>query len=123
MFPKTSSPLINGWQPSEVTPADPDGSVGSSSSTSTSRPSIVRFAHRLGFDGYTELQEYVRSRLSQQLARPSVRIRHDDSTTTAARLALEDAMTSVFEAIEDADIAKLATPVVHADTVWVLGQL
>ena len=87
----------------------------------TSRPSIVRFAHRLGFDGYTELQEYVRSRLSQQLSRPSIRIRHDDSTTTAARFALEDAMASVFEAIEDADIATLARPIVHADTVWVVS--
>jgi DNA-binding MurR/RpiR family transcriptional regulator len=87
----------------------------------TSRPSIVRFAHRLGFDGYTELQEYVRSQLSQRLSRPSIRIRHDDSTTTAARLALEDAMASVFEATDAARIVKLASPIVHADTVWIVS--
>jgi DNA-binding MurR/RpiR family transcriptional regulator len=44
----------------------------------TSRPSIVRFANKLGFQGYTPLQEHVRSDLSQQLSRPSERIRRDD---------------------------------------------
>ena len=41
----------------------------------TSRPTIVRFANKLGFDGYTQLQRHVRSDLSHRLARPSERIR------------------------------------------------
>ncbi|MGB5629939.1 MAG: hypothetical protein WBM57_11265, partial [Woeseiaceae bacterium] len=36
----------------------------------TSRPSIVRFATKLGFDGYTDLQQHVRSDLSRRLSRP-----------------------------------------------------
>jgi DNA-binding MurR/RpiR family transcriptional regulator len=87
----------------------------------TSRPSIVRFAHRLGFDGYTDLQRYVRSGLTQRLARPSVRIRHDDSTLAAARLGLEDAIASVFEATTGDEIARLARPIVEAETVWVVS--
>jgi len=87
----------------------------------TSRPSIVRFANRLGFDGYSELQGYVRSALTQRLARPSVRIRHDDSTLTAARLGLEDAIRSVFEATGGDEIVKLAGPIVEAETVWIVS--
>lgn len=87
----------------------------------TSRPSIVRFAHRLGFDGYTDLQRYVRSNLTQRLARPSVRIRHDDSTLAAARLGFEDGIASVFEAATGDDMAKLARPIVQAETVWVVS--
>src|SRR5210317_1204725 len=51
----------------------------------TSRPTIVRFANKLGFDGYTQLQQHVRSDLSHQLARPSERIRHDDTAPLSAR--------------------------------------
>jgi DNA-binding MurR/RpiR family transcriptional regulator len=87
----------------------------------TSRPSIVRFAHRLGFDGYSDLQRYVRSGLTQRLARPSVRIRHDDSTLKAARLGLEDGLNSVFDAIGSAEITRLALPIVEAETVWIMS--
>ena len=51
----------------------------------TSRPSIVRFANKLGFQGYTLLQQHVRSDLSQQLSRPSERIRQDDKTGPPVR--------------------------------------
>ena len=87
----------------------------------TSRPSIVRFAHRLGFDGYTDLQRYVRSNLTQRLARPSVRIRHEDPTLAAARLGFEDAIASVFEATTGDEMAKLAHPIVKAETVWIVS--
>ena len=36
----------------------------------TSRPSIVRFATKLGFEGYTDLQSWVRERVSDRLATP-----------------------------------------------------
>jgi DNA-binding MurR/RpiR family transcriptional regulator len=87
----------------------------------TSRPSIVRFAHRLGFDGYSDLQRYVRSGLTQRLARPSVRIRHDDSTLDAARLGFEDALDSVFDALGGGEIMHLVLPIVEADTVWIVS--
>ncbi|NNF06569.1 MAG: MurR/RpiR family transcriptional regulator, partial [Candidatus Eisenbacteria bacterium] len=43
----------------------------------TSRPSIVRFAQKLGFDGYSELQEHVQRRIAQRPTRPSDRIREE----------------------------------------------
>jgi DNA-binding MurR/RpiR family transcriptional regulator len=87
----------------------------------TSRPSIVRFAHRLGFDGYTDLQRYVRGGLTQRLARPSVRIRHDESTLSSARAGLEDAIASVFEVVAGDEMATLAGPIVKAETVWIVS--
>jgi DNA-binding MurR/RpiR family transcriptional regulator len=87
----------------------------------TSRPSIVRFAHRLGFDGYTALQQYARGGLTRRLARPSVRIRHEDSTLSAARLGFADAIESVFEGIGAKEMARLARPIVEAETVLVIS--
>jgi len=87
----------------------------------TSRPSIVRFATKLGFEGYTELQEHVRSDLSHRLSRPSERIRSDGDKAVPARLAINDAISSVFDALEGDRLAKLVRPVVRAEKVWILS--
>lgn len=86
----------------------------------TSRPSIVRFATKLGFGGYTELQREVRSGLSQALSRPTERIRVHGSSLPGARAALEDALSSVFEALGEGRVAPLARPLVEARSVWIL---
>ena len=41
----------------------------------TSHPSIVRFATKLGFEGYTDLQGWVRQGVADQLGTPGQRIR------------------------------------------------
>ena len=87
----------------------------------TSRPSVVRFARKLGFEGYTQLQRNVRRDLSHRLARPSERIRHDDESVRPARAALDSALASVFEALQGERRAALAAPFVRADNVWVLS--
>lgn len=87
----------------------------------TSRPSIVRFAHKLGFSGYTQLRESLRSGLSQQLFRPSDRIRQDDTTGSPARSALTEALSGVFDAIDGDQLSKLAAPIIRADTVWIIS--
>jgi DNA-binding MurR/RpiR family transcriptional regulator len=87
----------------------------------TSRPTIVRFANKLGFDGYTQLQRHVRSDLSHRLARPSERIRHDKKVALPARAAVNNALASVFKATEGARLAGLAKPVVRAVNVWILS--
>jgi len=87
----------------------------------TSRPSIVRFAHKLGFDGYSQLQEHVRRRLSQRISRPSERIRRDDPTMVPARAALEGALASVFEATRGDRLEALAGPIIAARTVWIIS--
>jgi DNA-binding MurR/RpiR family transcriptional regulator len=86
----------------------------------TSRPSIVRFATKLGFDGYADLQQHVRQGLSQQLSRPSERIRHDDPALVP-RVAMEDAISSVFEATAGERLAALGEPIVRAEQVWILS--
>lgn len=87
----------------------------------TSRPSIVRFATKLGFAGYTELQQHVRRDLSHRLSRPSERIRSDDGRAQPAKTAISDAIASVFEALDGDRIAELTRPIVQANKVWILS--
>ena len=88
---------------------------------STSRPSIVRFANKLGFKGYTKLQRHVRTELSRRLARPSERIRYKDESALPARVAIDGAIASVFHALEGRRMAELAEPIVQAENVWILS--
>lgn len=87
----------------------------------TSRPSIVRFATKLGFDGYTELQQHVRSDLSHNLYRPSERIRSAGDAVIPARVAIDDAIASVFDVLESGRLKDMVKPVVRAKSVWVLS--
>lgn len=87
----------------------------------TSRPTVVRFANKLGFDGFTQLQRHVRSDLSHRLARPSERIRHEEAKALPAKTAINNAIASVFEAIDGERLARLARPIVHAEKVWILS--
>jgi DNA-binding MurR/RpiR family transcriptional regulator len=87
----------------------------------TSRPSIVRFANKLGFTGYTLLQQHVRSDMSHQLSRPSERIRRDDKSAPPVRHVINGAISSVLDALEGGQIANLAEPIVRAEKVWVLS--
>jgi DNA-binding MurR/RpiR family transcriptional regulator len=87
----------------------------------TSRPSIVRFATKLGFEGYTQLQQHVRSGLSHRLSRPSERIRSDGERAVPAKVAISDAITSVFDALEGDRLVELVEPVVRAEKVWILS--
>ena len=87
----------------------------------TSRPSVVRFARKLGFDGYTQLQRNARRDLSRRLARPSERIRHEDETGRPTRERLDSAIASVFDALQGERLAALASPFVNAERVWVLS--
>ena len=87
----------------------------------TSRPSIVRFATKLGFDGYTELQQHVRSNMSQHLSRPSERIRSGGDAVRPARASFEDVIASVVDVLESDRLAETVAPVVRAEKVWVLS--
>ncbi|MDH5456572.1 MAG: MurR/RpiR family transcriptional regulator [Gammaproteobacteria bacterium] len=87
----------------------------------TSRPSIVRFATKLGFDGYSQLQQHIRSDLSHHLSRPSERIRSDGNKAVPARMAINDAIASVFDVIEGEQLAALVAPIVQAERVWILS--
>lgn len=85
-----------------------------------SRPSVVRFANRLGFEGYTELQEHARRLVSHQLARPTERIRREEPTS-ATHDALDSALAAVFEAAQGEKLALLGDPLVDAPQVWIIS--
>ncbi len=87
----------------------------------TSRPSIVRFANKLGFEGYSHLQQHARSEVSRQLTRPSDRIRRDGNTELSARTLLDDALDAVFSAVKDHRLRELVQPIIRARHVWVLS--
>lgn len=86
-----------------------------------SRASIVRFATKLGFGGYTDLQDHARAGMAREISRPSERIRHSDTFATPARVALESAISSVFEATEGDRLAALARPIINGRKVWILS--
>ena len=83
-----------------------------------SRPSIVRFANKLGFDGYTELQTHVQRSLSQRLSRPADRIRQEEEPVRAA---LGGAIRSVFTLMAEGRLQTLAAPLARAENVWILS--
>ncbi|MGI9643281.1 MAG: MurR/RpiR family transcriptional regulator [Acidimicrobiia bacterium] len=87
----------------------------------TSRPSIVRFAHKLGFRGYTDLQEQVRLGLSQRIARPSERIRQAGTASDADRIALESSLSAVLDELSAERLTALAAPIESAENVWILS--
>ncbi len=86
----------------------------------TSRPSIMRFATKLGFEGYADLQRHVRQNMSRELSRPSQRIRHLDDPGVSPQAALTRAIACVFEALQGERLTALAAPIASAQNVWIL---
>lgn len=87
----------------------------------TSRPSIVRFATKLGFDGYTDLQKWIQSELSAQLSSPSHRIRMSEHAVGPVRAGIEDAIHQTFQTLDDKQLHALAAPIASARKVWILS--
>ncbi len=87
----------------------------------TSRPSIVRFATKLGFEGYTDLQSWIRSELSNQLTSPHQRIRQQAGSMAPVRAGIEDAVRVTFETLDDQKLGMLAQPIAESRNVWILS--
>lgn len=86
----------------------------------TSRPSIVRFATKLGFSGYPELQNHVREVLAVRLFRPSERIRAAGETAST-RSEMDRSISSVFEAIGGARLSEFAGKLAGAEAAWIIS--
>lgn len=86
----------------------------------TSRPSIVRFATKLGFEGFSDLQNFVRDDLSKQLSTPTHRVRHGQGQGASVRASVEQAVRDIFESLTDERLDALATPIAHAREVWIV---
>jgi len=85
----------------------------------TSRASIVRFATKLGYEGFTELQQSVRAEVSDKRTRPSQRVRSDEHLEPI-QSKIESAVHSVFEVLTHRRLVAMASPLVTANNVWVL---
>ncbi|MFG0328470.1 MAG: MurR/RpiR family transcriptional regulator [Phycisphaerales bacterium] len=88
---------------------------------STSRPSIVRFATKLGFDGYSDLQGWVQEGVARRLATPGQRIRQPHGEHARLRPHIDDAIHRTFQSLDDANLARLAEPLIAAERVWILS--
>ena len=87
----------------------------------TSRPSIVRFAGKLGFDGYPALQAVARQGLSQQLGRPSQRVRDGRATRTTDLETLTAAISALGGLVSAGELSALAPRIAAARAVWIVS--
>ncbi len=89
-------------------------------SVGTSRASIVRFATKLGFSGYSELQQSAREEVAAQLTSPSQRVRSDDSIEPV-QYKIEHAVQATFASLDRARIVDMASQIAVAENVWILS--
>ena len=96
-----------------------------------SGPTVVRFATKLGFDGYGGLQDHARRSLEAQLRRPTDRLRRDtpqddamsDHSWDQRRAAAVGSVEAVFQSVTPEKIRALATPIATADGgVWIVSS-
>lgn len=87
----------------------------------TSRPSIVRFATKLGFEGYTDLQSWIRDGLSRRLSSPSQRIRLRQDPSTQVRQSIAAAIQATLDVLDERRVEALAAPISTAEHVWILS--
>ena len=87
----------------------------------TSRPSIVRFANKLGFDGYASLQTVARRRVEDDLSRPRDRIRRDPSEGPSALDELVGGFESAAATVARGEIRAIAERAAAAESVWIVS--
>ena len=87
----------------------------------TSRPSIVRFAAKLGLDSYAALQTLARQTVEDALTRPRDRIRSAPSEQPTDLDKLTAAFESAAESAARGEIAAIAERVATAAAVWIVS--
>lgn len=87
----------------------------------TSRPSIVRFASKLGFDGYPDLQETARTGLAHQVSRPSERVRTDRASGDGDLETLADALGALSGVVDAGKLGEVAPLISDARAVWIVS--
>ena len=87
----------------------------------TSRPSIARFAAKLGLDSYAALQDVARRRVEDALTRPRDRIRRVPSGQTTDLDKLAAAFESATESAARGETKAIAERAAAAETVWIVS--
>ena len=86
----------------------------------TSRASIVRFATKLGYEGFSELQQSAREEVSDKFTSPSQRVRSDEHLEpTQSRV--QSAVHSVFDVLTRESLKAMAVPIASANNVWIIS--
>jgi DNA-binding MurR/RpiR family transcriptional regulator len=91
----------------------------------TSPPSVVRFATKLGFSGYGELQASAQRDLAATLSTPTERINHrpQDDTFGAAHQAVTDAVSSTFSEPGRKQLQSMAAELAKGGgAVWIVAS-
>ena len=87
----------------------------------TSRPSIARFATKLGLDSYAALQDVARRRVEDALTRPRDRIRRAPSGQPTDLDKLAAAFESATESAARGEIKAIAERTAAAEAVWIVS--
>ena len=87
----------------------------------TSHPSIVRFATKLGFEGYTDLQGWVRQGVADQLGTPGQRIRRPHGMESDVGADIQISIDSTLSTLDMSTLQRLAKPLIGAERVWILS--
>ncbi len=90
-----------------------------------SGPTVVRFANKLGFDGYGALQDRARAALAAQLQRPTDRIRKtaDAAVFDRARATALRTVEAAFDSLGSDLLEAMATLVVESPgRVWIVAS-
>ncbi|MDE0701185.1 MAG: MurR/RpiR family transcriptional regulator [Acidimicrobiaceae bacterium] len=87
----------------------------------TSRPSIVRFANKLGFDGYGSLQAVGRRRVEEALTQPRDRGPRDLSDRNSELDKLATGVETVVQIAARGEIWTIAERVAAAGSVWIVS--
>jgi DNA-binding MurR/RpiR family transcriptional regulator len=76
---------------------------------------------KLGFDGYSDLQQRARKEFSQKSTSPSQRVRHQDASIAPVERIIIDAVRETFTSLDKGTLASMAKPIVAAKRVWILS--
>jgi DNA-binding MurR/RpiR family transcriptional regulator len=87
----------------------------------TSRPSIVRFAFKLGLGGYPDLQRLARDGVARRLQTPSERIRRQTGEWAGIHRDIEQSVHWTIESLDASKLRALAGPIVAGRCVWVVS--
>ena len=87
----------------------------------TSRPSIVRFAAKLGLDSYASLQAVARQSVEDALTRPRDRIRRASPGQPTELDKLAAAFESAIEASARGEVRAIAERAATAAAVWIVS--
>lgn len=85
----------------------------------TSRPTVTRFASKLGYADFSDLQEAGRAALTSQVTRPADRVRTAPGAATANLELMSNALEQLRPLLDQGVVTAIAGRLVQARAVWI----